>query len=131
MTQLLRTMTLGWKLHFKQESRNPFFLYIVIGTPLIYATMAYFLFQGGEQQATLVAAAVGSADVGGQQWEVRLAEVPLEVRDAVVEVVIADGRRVVAHRVHRGDDRRGAGIAGRARGDEGDRVALGDVARVD
>ena len=45
-------MTLGWKLHFKQESRNPFFLYIVIGTPLIYATMAYFLFQGGEKQAT-------------------------------------------------------------------------------
>ena len=29
MSQLLRTMTLGWKLHFKQESRNPFFLYIV------------------------------------------------------------------------------------------------------
>ena len=64
MSQLLRTMTLGWKLHFKQESRNPFFLYIVIGTPLIYATMAYFLFQGGEQQATLVAAAVGSAMMG-------------------------------------------------------------------
>ena len=49
MSQLLRTMTLGWKLHFEQESRNPFFLYIVIGTPLIYATMAYFLFQGGEK----------------------------------------------------------------------------------
>ena len=64
MRQLLRTMTLGWKLHFKQESRNPFFLYIVIGTPLIYATMAYFLFQGGEKQATLVAAAVGSAMMG-------------------------------------------------------------------
>ena len=64
VSQLLRTMTLGWKLHFKQESRNPFFLYIVIGTPLIYATMAYFLFQGGEKQATLVAAAVGSAMMG-------------------------------------------------------------------
>ena len=64
MSRLLRTMTLGWKLHFKQESRNPFFLYIVIGTPLIYATMAYFLFQGGQKPATLVAAAVGSAMMG-------------------------------------------------------------------
>ena len=64
MRRLLRTMTLGWKLHFKQESRNPFFLWIVVCTPVIYATMAYFLFQGGQQQATLVAAAVGSAMMG-------------------------------------------------------------------
>ena len=38
---------MGWAIHFKQESRNPFFLWILICTPLIYATMAYFLFQGG------------------------------------------------------------------------------------
>ena len=47
--RLLRTMTLGWKLHFKQESRNPFFLWIVVCTPVIYATMTYFLFQGGRE----------------------------------------------------------------------------------
>jgi ABC-2 type transport system permease protein len=64
MTRLLRTMTLGWVLHFKQESRNPFFLWIVICTPVIYATMAYFLFQGGQQPSTLVAAAIGSALMG-------------------------------------------------------------------
>ena len=64
MKRLLRTMTLGWALHFKQESRNPFFLWIVICTPVIYATMTYFLFQGGEQPSTLVAAAVGSALMG-------------------------------------------------------------------
>ncbi len=64
MRRLLRTMTLGWALHFKQESRNPFFLWIVICTPVIYATMTYFLFQGGEQPSTLVAAAVGSALMG-------------------------------------------------------------------
>ena len=49
---------------FQEESRIPFVLYIVVGTPLIYATMTYFLFQGGERQATLVAAAVGSGDDG-------------------------------------------------------------------
>ena len=43
--RLLRTMAVGWALHFKQESRNPFFLWIVVCTPLIYATMMYFLFR--------------------------------------------------------------------------------------
>ena len=38
---------MGWAIHFKQESRNPFFLWILVCTPLIYATMAYFLFRGG------------------------------------------------------------------------------------
>jgi ABC-2 type transport system permease protein len=64
VSQLLRTMTLGWKLHFKQESRNPFFLWILICTPLIYATMAYFLFRGGTDGQTLVAAAVGTGMMG-------------------------------------------------------------------
>lgn len=62
--RLLRTLFLGWTLHFKQEARNPFFLWIVICTPVIYATMAYFLFAGGERQSTLVTAAVGSALMG-------------------------------------------------------------------
>jgi ABC-2 type transport system permease protein len=64
VTRLFRTMTLGWVLHFKQESRNPFFLFIVICTPVIYATMAYFLFRRGQEPTTLVAAAVGSALMG-------------------------------------------------------------------
>ena len=62
--RLLRTMAVGWALHFKQESRNPFFLWIVICTPLIYATMAYFLFRGGTDGDELVAAAVGHRDDG-------------------------------------------------------------------
>jgi ABC-2 type transport system permease protein len=62
--RLLRTMAVGWALHFKQESRNPFFLWIVVCTPLIYATMMYFLFRGGTQRDELVAAAVGTGMMG-------------------------------------------------------------------
>ena len=62
--RLARTMAMGWAIHFKQESRNPFFLWIVICTPLIYATMAYFLFRGGTEGSTLAAAAVGTGMMG-------------------------------------------------------------------
>jgi ABC-2 type transport system permease protein len=62
--RLARTMAMGWAIHFKQESRNPFFLWIVICTPLIYATMAYFLFRGGTEGSTLAAAAVGTGVMG-------------------------------------------------------------------
>jgi ABC-2 type transport system permease protein len=62
--RLLRVFGLGWALHFKQESRNPFYLWIVIGTPIIYATMAYFLFRRGTAPGTLVTAALGSALMG-------------------------------------------------------------------
>ena len=57
-------MLVGWSLHFKQESRNPFFLWIVICTPLIYATMAYFLFRGGTGGERLAAAAIGTGFMG-------------------------------------------------------------------
>ncbi|MSO96306.1 MAG: ABC transporter permease [Thermoleophilia bacterium] len=64
MRRALRAVVLGGALHFKQESRNPFFLWIVICTPLVYATMAYFLFRGGQDDATLVTASLGSALMG-------------------------------------------------------------------
>jgi len=57
-------MSMGWAIHFKQESRNPFFLWILICTPIIYATIAYFLFRGGKDGQTLAAAAIGSAMMG-------------------------------------------------------------------
>jgi ABC-2 type transport system permease protein len=63
-TRLARTIAMGWAIHFKQESRNPFFLWILICTPLIYATMAYFLFRGGKDGPTLAAAAIGTAMMG-------------------------------------------------------------------
>jgi ABC-2 type transport system permease protein len=62
--RIARALAMGWAIHFKQESRNPFFLWIVICTPLIYATMAYFLFRGGTDGTQLVAAAVGTGMMG-------------------------------------------------------------------
>ena len=62
--RLARTMAMGWAIHFKQESRNPFFLWILVCTPIIYATIAYFLFRGGKDEQTLAAAAIGTAMMG-------------------------------------------------------------------
>ncbi len=64
MRTALRAVAVGSALHFKQESRNPFFVWIVVCTPLVYATMAYFLFRGGREDATLVTASLGSALMG-------------------------------------------------------------------
>jgi hypothetical protein len=50
---------------------------------------------------------VGGVHVGGDKWKGRLRDDPAEVAKPIVELVIADDRRVVAHDVHRGDDRVG------------------------
>ena len=91
MNRLFRTMTLGWVLHFKQESRNPFFLWIVICTPVIYATMAYFLFKGGQEPSTLVAAAVGSALMGIWSLTTTAAAASLQRqrRQGILELLVA------------------------------------------
>ncbi len=89
--RLLRTMAVGWTLHFKQETRNPFFLWIVICTPLIYATMAYFLFRGGTGGEELVAAAVGTGMMG--IWSLTTtaaaAAVQMRRRTGILELLVA------------------------------------------
>ena len=76
-------------------------------------------------------AAVGALRVCCEEREPGLAPGAFEERHAVVELVIADGGRVVAHRVHRRDHRM-ARIGRRdARGNECERIALDDVPRVD
>ena len=54
--QLARVMLFGLGLHFKLLSRSPFDLWVVIASPLIFATLAYFLFQNGHGESLLVAA---------------------------------------------------------------------------
>jgi ABC-2 type transport system permease protein len=53
---LLRVMLFGLGLHFKMLSRSPFDMFVVVASPLIFATLAYFLFQNGHGQSLLVAA---------------------------------------------------------------------------
>ncbi len=49
-------MLLGLGLHFKMLSRSPFDLWVVVASPLIFATIAHFLFQGADNSKILVAA---------------------------------------------------------------------------
>ena len=89
--RVLRAMVMGWAIHFKQESRNPFFLWIVICTPLIYATMAYFLFRGGTDGPTLVAAAIGTAMMGIWSLTTTAAASALQFRrrTGILELLVA------------------------------------------
>jgi ABC-2 type transport system permease protein len=60
---LSRVMLLGLSLHFKMLSRSPFDLWVVVASPLIFATLAHFLFQeaGG---STILVAALASGVMG-------------------------------------------------------------------
>jgi ABC-type polysaccharide/polyol phosphate export permease len=53
---LARVMLFGLGLHFKMLSRSPFDMFVVVASPLIFATLAYFLFQNGHGGSLLVAA---------------------------------------------------------------------------
>ena len=75
-------------------------------------------------------AAVGRMRVRGEEGKARLRAASLEERHAVVELVVADRRRVVLHRVHRRDHRMRRARGRDARGDVRERVALEQVARV-
>jgi ABC-2 type transport system permease protein len=89
--RLARAMAMGWAIHFKQESRNPFFLWIVICTPLIYSTMAYFLFRGGTAGPQLVAAAVGTGMMGIWSLTTTAAAAALQFRrrTGILELLVA------------------------------------------
>jgi ABC-2 type transport system permease protein len=89
--RVARAMAMGWAIHFKQESRNPFFLWIVICTPLIYATMAYFLFRGGTDGTKLVAAAVGTGMMGIWSLTTTAAAAALQQRRrmGILELLVA------------------------------------------
>ncbi len=53
---LARVLGFGLALHFKMLSRSPFDLFVVVASPLIFATLAYFLFEGSSGSTLLVAA---------------------------------------------------------------------------
>ena len=60
VVRLFRVMTVGLGLHFKMLSRSPFDLWIVVASPIIFATLAHFLFTGASQHSFLVAATASS-----------------------------------------------------------------------
>ena len=63
--RLIRVCLLGWILHFKMQSRAPFDVMSAAVWPLVYATLAYFMFRaGGEPQRTLLLASIGATVMG-------------------------------------------------------------------
>ena len=61
--QLARVVLVGLGLHFKMLSRSVFDLWVVVCGPIIFATLAYFLFQG-EHGPKLLVAALASGVMG-------------------------------------------------------------------
>ncbi len=61
---LRRVIRAGFVLHFKMLSRSPFDLFVVVASPIIFATLAYFLFTGGRGGSNLVVAALASGVMG-------------------------------------------------------------------
>ena len=52
---LARVLTFGLGIHFKMLSRSPFDMWVVVASPLTFATLAYFLFNGHSGSNLLVA----------------------------------------------------------------------------
>jgi ABC-2 type transport system permease protein len=59
-----RVFWMGLGLHFKMLSRSPFDIWIVVASPIIFSTLAYFLFKGGHGGSKLLVAAIASAVMG-------------------------------------------------------------------
>jgi len=62
--RLLRVCLLGWLLHFKMQSRAPFDVMSAAVWPLVYATLAYFMFRAGAAPDTLLLASIGATVMG-------------------------------------------------------------------
>jgi ABC-2 type transport system permease protein len=54
--RISRVLTSGLLMHFKMLSRSPFDIWVVVASPLIFATLAHFLFAGASHSTMLVAA---------------------------------------------------------------------------
>jgi ABC-2 type transport system permease protein len=54
--RLSRVLASGLLTHFRMLSRSPFDLWVVVASPLIFATLAHFLFAGQSHSSMLVAA---------------------------------------------------------------------------
>jgi ABC-2 type transport system permease protein len=64
VTRPARLFWLGLLLHFKHLSRNAFAVTTTTIWPLVYASLAYFMFQAGSEPEALLVASLGAAVMG-------------------------------------------------------------------
>ena len=63
-TRALRLFWASLVFHLKELARSSFFLVIGVITPVVLATIAFYLFRAGAQEATLLYAALGAGLMG-------------------------------------------------------------------
>lgn len=64
MRGTLRLIWTGWKFHVKSLTLSGFFLLTSIIQPIIFASVAYFMFEAGARPGTLLYVALGSGMMG-------------------------------------------------------------------
>ena len=68
--RVLRLLAAGWAFHLKSLSRSTFFILTSSIQPVIFASIAFFMFRAGRQAPTLLYAAIGAGLMG--IWSVTL-----------------------------------------------------------
>jgi ABC-2 type transport system permease protein len=64
MTRLLRLIWTGWAFHVKSLTLSGFFLVTSVFQPIIFASLAYFIFRVGAREGTLLYVALGAGMMG-------------------------------------------------------------------
>ena len=64
MSRALRLLGIGWLVHMKMRSRSAFDALLQVIWPLLFATIAFFLFRAGGGSSALVYASFGAAVMG-------------------------------------------------------------------
>ena len=63
-SSLVRVVWLGYVFHFKHLTRNAFDVSVTAIWPLVYSSLAYFMFEAGREPASLLLASLGATMMG-------------------------------------------------------------------
>ena len=61
---MLRLIAIGWLFQMKGLSTSLFFMLVAVIQPIIFASIAFFMFEGGGKEGTLLYAALGAGLMG-------------------------------------------------------------------
>ena len=64
LVQIPRLFWVGWKFHLKGLTLSNFFILISVLQPLIFATIAFYMYEAGARQGTLLYVALGAGLMG-------------------------------------------------------------------